>query len=386
MADVFISYKREDRERVASIASALSARGLSVFWDADTPIGSTWLEMLSREISACKVLLVAWSKHTEDVREARFVISEVSRAEKYEKPIVPVLLDECQIPLGFDGMQAASLIGWSGDAENPSWRSILEHVSSLTTPSAVETRDPRPITVVSGTAHVDAREASPVAIPTSTPRGPLRYAAFLSFSSRDGEEARRFHRRLERYKYSVSARAKIPPHFGKGRLFPIFRDQQELLAGGSLTEQIDRALDASGALIVLCSPSAAQSVWVNREILAFQTAYPDAPILPVILSGVPNSGDERECYPEALKWRMNSDGTPVSAGYLGVDLQKDAHAIPRIAAGVAGLSFDEVSGRQGQVARRRLVAGMFTHLLAFGVGAAVALAFSPSIWKFLSGR
>jgi hypothetical protein len=42
MADVFLSYANEDRERIRALVHWLEASGVSVFWDRRVPVGETW--------------------------------------------------------------------------------------------------------------------------------------------------------------------------------------------------------------------------------------------------------------------------------------------------------------------------------------------------------
>ena len=47
---------------------------------------------------------------------------------------------------------------------------------------------------------------------------------------------------------------------------PIFRDREDFSAGHSLTAQTIAALEASQFLVVICSPAAAQSAYVDEEV------------------------------------------------------------------------------------------------------------------------
>ena len=91
-------------------------------------------------------------------------------------------------------------------------------------------------------------------------------------------------------------------------LRPIFRDREDFSAGHSLTEQTLAALEASQFLIVLCSPNAAQSKYVNEEVRRFKALGRGDRVIPVIVDGEP--GDpERECFPPALRFKLGPDGT-----------------------------------------------------------------------------
>ncbi|MGD9967021.1 MAG: TIR domain-containing protein [Hyphomonadaceae bacterium] len=93
-----------------------------------------------------------------------------------------------------------------------------------------------------------------------------RYAAFISYSSKDSVFARRLHRALERYHIPKSLGAFDPIGEGKpNRIYPVFRDREELSAG-ALSDLIEASLRASAALIVVCSPASAASPWVQKEI------------------------------------------------------------------------------------------------------------------------
>ncbi|HRK63958.1 MAG TPA: toll/interleukin-1 receptor domain-containing protein, partial [Terricaulis sp.] len=97
----------------------------------------------------------------------------------------------------------------------------------------------------------------------------FRYAAFISYSSMDAAFARRLHRALEHYAIPGALGSFTFSSANKpNRLYPIFRDREELPAG-DLSEAITDALQSAGALIVVCSPNAAKSKWVNKEIEHF---------------------------------------------------------------------------------------------------------------------
>ena len=56
------------------------------------------------------------------------------------------------------------------------------------------------------------------------------------------------------------------------RLYPIFRDRDELASGSDLSESIQTAMANSESLIVICSPAAAKSRWVSEEVRRFRDA------------------------------------------------------------------------------------------------------------------
>ena len=99
----------------------------------------------------------------------------------------------------------------------------------------------------------------------------FHYRAFVSYCHKDKVWADWVHRSLESYRVPrrlVGSSGRDGPI--AARLFPIFRDREELPSSADLSSQIEAALENSAYLIVICSPHAAVSHWVNQEILAFK--------------------------------------------------------------------------------------------------------------------
>lgn len=95
----------------------------------------------------------------------------------------------------------------------------------------------------------------------------MNYRAFICYSQTDREVASELHRRLESYQIPrrlVGVETTVGPV--PLRLAPIFRDCDELAASSDIGFELREALRESQFLIVLCSPAAAQSRWVNAEI------------------------------------------------------------------------------------------------------------------------
>ena len=141
-----------------------------------------------------------------------------------------------------------------------------------------------------------------------------QYRAFISYSHRDAGWASWLHRSLERYRPPKSligtstAQGEVPK-----RLSPVFKDRDELPSATDLGVLINAALAGSAAQIVICSPQAAKSKWVNEEILAFKRLGREDRILCIIVAGEPNATDmpgreAEECFPPALRFRLGSDG------------------------------------------------------------------------------
>jgi tetratricopeptide (TPR) repeat protein len=168
------------------------------------------------------------------------------------------------------------------------------------------------------------------------------FAAFISYSHADEHVAKRLHRRLETYRLPPQVRnATDDRKVGK-----VFRDRADFAAANSLTDAIREALSASMALIVLCSPDARKSPWVDAEIRLFRDLHPDAPVIAVILRGEPSEAmpaalteDGRE--PLAADFRREADGNKL--GFL------------KIVAALKRLPLDSLIQRDAQRNQRRVI-------------------------------
>src|SRR3990170_2307871 len=136
----------------------------------------------------------------------------------------------------------------------------------------------------------------------------LKYRAFISYSHADTASAKWLHRALEGFRIDkdLAGRETATGTIPKA-LRPIFRDRDDFSAGHTLTEQTLAALDASHALIVICSPSSSKSHYVTEEIRLFKSRHPERPVIPLIVAGKPGDA-ELECFPPALKFKFDAAG------------------------------------------------------------------------------
>ena len=176
---------------------------------------------------------------------------------------------------------------------------------------------------------------------------PRRYKAFLSYSHADERQALWLQRALERYrlpKKLLDKRPHLPP-----RLYPIFRDRDELASATDLSESIQLAMADSDALIVVCSPTAAASHWVNEEIRRFQAAGGSRRIFCLLVSGSTEPGAADYAFPAALL--QSVDGQPAHEP-LAADLRPGGdgkrNAMLKIAAGLLDVGVDELKRRDAQ--------------------------------------
>lgn len=122
MADVFLSYAREDKERAEQIAQAMEAAGLDVFWDNEIPPGTTWADFIEQKLTQARALIVLWSEESTRSQWVR----EEARLGRDKGVLIPVMIDKCQAPFGFGEVQAADLSDWAGNTDDPRWRRFIE--------------------------------------------------------------------------------------------------------------------------------------------------------------------------------------------------------------------------------------------------------------------
>lgn len=193
-----------------------------------------------------------------------------------------------------------------------------------------------------------------------------RYRAFVSYSHRDKAPGAKLFRKLDGYrtpKALVGAETRFGP--APAKLYPLFRDREELTTAPDLSDRIKAALAGSEHLVVLCSPDAAQSPWVNREITEFAALHGPERIHPVIARGAPP-----DCFPPAL---LAVQPEPIAA-----DLRPEGDGWTdgplKAIAGILGVGFGALRDREVDRARRRtrFALGLASLFLALFVGAAAA--------------
>ena len=212
-----------------------------------------------------------------------------------------------------------------------------------------------------------------------------RYMAFLSYSHKDSAIAAWLHEELEEFRVPPRLVGKLSEHGPiPKRLSPIFRDRQELAAAADLSEEIEEAIAGSRFLIVLCSPAAARSRWIDQEIACFKKLHREDRIFAAIVDGEPFASDDpertaEECFPASLRVHFDRRGRPTTqrAEPIAADLRETADGrhmgLLKLAAGMMGVGLDDLAQREERRRQRRLyavtaasVAGMlFTSGLAY---------------------
>jgi len=196
---------------------------------------------------------------------------------------------------------------------------------------------------------------------------PYKYLAFITYAHKDEERATWMRRKLENFHIPRNLIGKdglygpIP-----NRLYPIFRDRDELAGAAQLGPLIEQALQDSSHLIVLCSPHAVRSRWVNEEIRLFKAMGKADRVLCIVLDGEPmaedtNGDPEEECLPLAARRKVDDQGNILheifepGAADLRSSGDGEKDAMLKIVAGLLGVGLDEIKQRDILARQRRLV-------------------------------
>ena len=127
MADIFISYSSTDKTMVKRLAELLEEKGWSVWWDAEIPIGQKYDTVIEAELQQAACVLVVWTQRS---IASEWVKNEASEAAAKGK-LVPVMLEQLELPLAFKRTETALLLDWDGEANHPELQILFQSISHI---------------------------------------------------------------------------------------------------------------------------------------------------------------------------------------------------------------------------------------------------------------
>ncbi|MGH8403719.1 MAG: TIR domain-containing protein, partial [Gammaproteobacteria bacterium] len=132
MADVFVSYARSDKARVAPLVAAIEAQGWSVWWDPEIAPGREFDNEIDGELQAAKAVLVVWTPIS--------VVSRWVRGEARDAAergiLVPVRFDQARLPIDVRALHTTDLDGWREDPSHPAVQECLNALAAMIAPSS----------------------------------------------------------------------------------------------------------------------------------------------------------------------------------------------------------------------------------------------------------
>ncbi len=177
MADVFISYARTDKARVAPLVAAIEAKGWSVWWDPEIAAGQLFDDQIEAEMNLAKSVLVVW---TQTSVASRWVRGEAREAAD-RGILVPVRFDDARLPMDVRALHTTDLDDWGDDASSPQFQEVLRALGSLIARSGA----PRTSKSAPGSAPVTLPRVSICVLPFANMSGDAEQEYFSDGISED---------------------------------------------------------------------------------------------------------------------------------------------------------------------------------------------------------
>jgi hypothetical protein len=122
LPQVFLSYARPDKKRVAKLVNALRGAGFDTWWDDDIPAGAGWEQTIERALDEAEAVIVGWSPTSVASENVR---SE-ARVARGRGRLVQIFLEPCEPPLFFGERQGIDLSSWRGSARDPAFQRVQD--------------------------------------------------------------------------------------------------------------------------------------------------------------------------------------------------------------------------------------------------------------------
>ena len=127
MADVFVSYARSDKARVAPLVAAIEAQGWSVWWDPEIDAGQQFDDQIEAELKAAKAVVVVW---TPTSVASRWVRGEAREAAD-RGTLVPVRFEGASLPMDVRAIHTTDLDAWADDAASAPFQALLRSLNAM---------------------------------------------------------------------------------------------------------------------------------------------------------------------------------------------------------------------------------------------------------------
>ncbi len=140
MADIFVSYARPDKDRVAPLIAAFKAQGWSVWWDPAMAPGQEFDRQISAELDAAKAVVVVWTPQSVD---SRWVRGE-ARLAADRNILVPVRFENARLPIDALALHTTDLDDWRGNPQSAPFQDLLRALKPLVGASSSAVAAPTP--------------------------------------------------------------------------------------------------------------------------------------------------------------------------------------------------------------------------------------------------
>lgn len=127
MADIFISYARQDKGKARMLADALEEHGWSVWWDPRIRAGEVFDEVIEKALNEAKCVVVLWTKRS---IKSLWVRTEATEGMK-RGILVPALIENVDPPIAFRLVQSADLSSWKDEDQKEALAGLLESITHI---------------------------------------------------------------------------------------------------------------------------------------------------------------------------------------------------------------------------------------------------------------
>lgn len=126
--DIFLSYKREDEVFAGTLAHALEQSGYSVWWDRSLLAGNSWRSQIRAAIDRSRVMIVIWTPASAGP-DGDFVRDEAGLG-KQRGVLIPVHMEDTELPLGFGELQSTDLRQWRGSRRDIFYKDLTASIDA----------------------------------------------------------------------------------------------------------------------------------------------------------------------------------------------------------------------------------------------------------------
>jgi adenylate cyclase len=127
VADIFVSYARKDKKRVAPLVAALESQGWSVWWDPEITPGQEFDSQIAAALDAAKAVVVVWTPNSVD---SRWVRGEAREAAD-RRVLVPVRFEAARLPIDVRAMHTTDLDDWCEDCQSRPFEDLRRALGPL---------------------------------------------------------------------------------------------------------------------------------------------------------------------------------------------------------------------------------------------------------------
>jgi adenylate cyclase len=127
LADIFLSYSRTDKPRVAPLVAALEAKGWSVWWDTDLSPGVDFDSVTSAALKSVSAVVVVW---TPTSVTSRWVRGE-ARVGADRGVLVPVRFENAELPIDVRTIHTTDLDDWDGDPASSTFQRLAQSLTAM---------------------------------------------------------------------------------------------------------------------------------------------------------------------------------------------------------------------------------------------------------------